>query len=183
MLSGHGSGTRRGRGIRCGSCGKGCLRCLAVECSFITLWGVGSGWLVRVSPSDTTLTQVEFVTWGLLFSVWLGPLPRSRTSRSIRSAVVSGSSCSHAHDEPACCRELGIRVLVASHHAFELAPPPLPVALREKTVLRARVPETIIHEDRDSRAVEQDVDPSALVSSWRCHVDQEPESPAVQLLP
>jgi hypothetical protein len=83
----------------------------------------------------------------------------------------------HMYDGPAHLFKLGIFLAIAFYVALKFVPPPVTIVLREKTVVRAGVPETAVYEYSYPCGGERNIRPS-----WKpWMIDPEPEATAVQL--
>ncbi len=84
---------------------------------------------------------------------------RRRTISLIRSAASSADSCSHTRTtlQPAASRLRSVAP-IASDVTRDLRIPVLGIRVRPNTVLGASVPETAVHEHRDSNRGKHDVD-------------------------
>jgi len=81
-------------------------------------------------------------------------------------------------NEPACRLELRVMQPVPRHVGFELDPPPIRVGLWQSRVLRTRMPEAPVHEDRDPFLREDEVR-SALRDTWQRHIQPVTQASAV----
>src|ERR1035438_1369204 len=100
------------------------------------------------------------------------PQPLNRIRRYGRIVVLP-----YMHHDPAHQVKLGVFLTVTGDVALEFVPPPVTVVFRENTVVRARMPETPIHEHGQPCGRECDVRPTG--KPWM--IDPEPEATAVQL--
>src|SRR5262245_10358068 len=81
-----------------------------------------------------------------------------------------------ANYQPSTGYQTGIGIGVSSSIRLDLLPPPLGVGLRPRSVLRAAVPETAVHENRHARGGEHKIPTAAETRERRVHTETKPES-------